>query len=528
METAKRMLNASAPLRWLVLVLISGLLFSTYWFNDCLGPLKSLMESQLGFDSSQFGLLVASTTWANLALMIIVGGMALDRWGIRKTGTIFGLLATGGAFIVAFASKGLFGQSEGTMLTWMIIGRILFGTGLETVCVMVSRTIVKWFKGYELALAMAINVGFGRLGTAGTNFFGVDIAGGNVDTGLIFAASLIGLALIMFLAYLIFDVKIDKQRRDLAEAEGPSGEDQFKLKDLLGLITNPSFIFIALLCVAFYAAVFPFIQYAPDLLVNKFGFSSKMPDLSTMSFWQKIAAFFQNGPKVTSLIPLGTILFTPIFGRMIDKKGKAASVMIVGSLLLIFAHLSLSVINNVALGYLGLLALGVAFSLVPAAMWPSVAKIVPENRLGTAYATMFTIQNYGLSAFFWGIGKMVNITNPETVEKIQRTRDLLIENGVSKNKIPDIIDQLKMSVEIEPLKGLLSDAGLSMEKIPQLIEKLQSYGEIKAYDYTWAIFMLVFLGIFSIFLAYLLKFFDRRQGYGLELPSGQEGTASSE
>lgn len=493
MELAKKMLNASAPLRWTVLVLISGLLFSTYWFNDCLGPLKSLMESQLGFDSSQFGLLVASTTWANLALMIIVGGIALDRWGIRKTGTIFSLLATGGAFIVAFASKGVFGQDEGTMLTWMIVGRILFGTGLETVCVMVSRTIVKWFKGYELALAMAINVGFGRLGSAGTNFFGVDIAGGNAYTGLVFAASLIGLAFIMFLAYLIFDVKIDKQRSDLAEAEGSSEEDQFRFKDLTNLITNPSFIYIALLCVAFYAAVFPFIQYAPDLLVNKFGFSLTLPDLSGLSFWQKVAAFFHNGPKVTSLIPLGTILFTPIFGRMIDKKGKAASVMIVGSLLLIFAHLSLSVINSVAIGYLGLLALGVAFSLVPAAMWPSVAKIVPENRLGTAYATMFTIQNYGLSAFFWGIGKMVNVTNPRIVEQIQTTRAQLIANGVS------------------------------MNEIPQRIEELKATGVIPPYNYTWAIFMLVFLGIISIFLAYKLKRADRRQGYGLELPSGQEG-----
>ena len=493
METAKRMLNVSAPLRWTVLVLISGLMFSTYWFNDCLGPLKSLMESQLGFDSSQFGLLVASTTWANLALMIIVGGIALDRWGIRKTGFIFGLLATGGAFIVAFASKGVFGQSEGTMLTWMIVGRILFGTGLETVCVMVSRTVVKWFKGYELALAMAINVGFGRLGSAGANFFGVDIAGGNAYTGLVFAASLIGLALIMFLAYLMFDVRIDKQRSDLAAAEGAAKEEQFKFRDLTKLITNPSFIYIAALCVAFYAAVFPFIQYAPDLLVNKFGFSLALPDLSGMSFWQKVAAFFHNGPKVTSLIPLGTILFTPIFGRMIDKKGKAASVMIVGSLLLIFAHLSLSVVQSVAIGYLGLLALGVAFSLVPAAMWPSVAKIVAENRLGTAYATMFTIQNYGLSAFFWGIGKMVNVTNPKIVEQIQTTRDQLIASGVSLNDIPQRIEDLKAS------------------------------GVIPPYNYTWAIFMLVFLGIISIFLAYRLKKADRRQGYGLELPSGQEG-----
>ena len=152
-------------------------------------------------------------------------------------------------------------------------------------------------------------------------------------------------------------------------------------------------------------------------------------------------------------------------------------------------------INSVAIGYVGLLALGVAFSLVPAAMWPSVAKIVPENRLGTAYATMFTIQNYGLSAFFWGIGKMVNVTNPRIVEQIQTTRDQLIATGVS------------------------------MNDIPQRIEELKATGVIPPYNYTWAIFMLVFLGIISIFLAYKLKRADKRQGYGLELPSGQEGVA---
>lgn len=491
MELAQKRLNESAPLRWGVLLLISGLMFATYWFQDCLGPLKSLMESQLGFDSSQFGLLIASTTWANLALMIIIGGIALDKWGIRKTGIIFGVLATVGAFIVAFASKGVFGQDEKTMLTWMIIGRILFGTGLETACVLVSKIIVKWFKSYELALAMAVSVGFGRLGTAGAMFFGVGIAGTKVSTGLSFAASLIGFGLIMFLIYLILDVKFDRQEKAISGSVETSEDDGFKFKDLTDLITNRSFIYIALLCVAFYSAVFPFLQYAPDLLVNKFGFTLKLPDMSGMSFGEKIWAYFHNGPTVTSFIPLGTILFTPIFGRLVDKKGKAASLMMLGSLLLIFAHLALSVFNSVAIGYMGLLSLGIAFSLVPAAMWPAVARIVAENRLGTAYATMFTIQNYGLSLFYWGIGKMVNVMNPRIVEQIQTTRDQLIA------------------------------AGVSMEEIPVRIEALKISGEIQPYNYTVPILMLVFLGIISIFFAYQLKRADKKQGYGLELPSGQ-------
>jgi hypothetical protein len=288
--------------------------------------------------------------------------------------------------------------------------------------------------------------------------------------------------------------------------------------DLVKLATNPSFIFIALLCVSFYAAVFPFIQYAPDLLVNKFNFTYGLPDdphsniilfgskaigntsvfivlfifglafslvpanikkrayknLSMMIIFILFASFvfllkdtfklwFNNGPKTASLIPLGTILFTPIFGSYVDRKGKAASLMILGSLLLIFAHLSLSLVNIKLLAYIGLFCLGIAFSLVPAAMWPSVARIVPENRLGTAYASMFTVQNWGLGLFFWGIGAVLDLANKTNIVAIR--------------------------------------AG----KMP--------------YDYTIPIFVLVICGMVSIFLAFKLKQADKKQGYGLELPS---------
>ncbi len=277
-------------------------------------------------------------------------------------------------------------------------------------------------------------------------------------------------------------------------------------------------MYIALLCVAFYSAVFPFIQYAPDLLVNKFGFSYALPVgdyfalfgsqtlgnvgiflglfIFGLSFsmipskmkskagkfgslaiiallfvlfinglWGTLSVWFQNGPKTASLIPMGTILFTPIFGNYVDKKGKAASLMILGAFLLIFAHLSLSIFNSQALAYFGLLSLGIAFSLVPAAMWPSVAKIVRESRLGTAYASMFTIQNWGLGLFFWGIGAVLDLVNKADLEAIKA-------------------------------------------------------GEAN-YNYTIPILMLVVLGIISIFLALQLKKADAKQKYGLELPSGQ-------
>jgi MFS family permease len=515
MEANIKTIRDSVALRWLVLVLLSALMFATYWFQDFFSGLKGLMESEMGFTSEEFGRLIGLTTIANMFGMIIVGGVILDKWGIRIAGLVFGGLAAVGGGLTALAGAGVFGEEHSKMLSMMIIGRVLFGSGLEITCVVATRTIVKWFKGYELALAMAINIGFGRLGSALGIAVSPDIASGHVSPAVNFAALLIALALILFLIYTFFDKKLDKQRAGQA-TEG--AEEEFKFNDLVKLATNPSFIYIALLCVSFYAAVFPFIQYAPDMLVNKFGFSYILPDdpnsnitlfgstaIGNSSVFLALFAFglafslvpsniktranknismviiflafllfvyflkdtfrlwFSNGPKTASLIPLGTILFTPIFGNYVDKKGHGASIMILGSLLLIFAHLALSLFSVKLLAYLGLLSLGIAFSLVPAAMWPSVAKIVPENRLGTAYSSMFTVQNWGLGLFFWGIGAVLDLANKKDLTAIRA-------------------------------------------------------GEMN-YNYTIPIFILVFCGVISIFLAYKLKAADKKQGYGLELPS---------
>lgn len=542
MDTLNKTLRDSPPIRWFMLILVSMLMLSTYWFQDFFSGLKGLMESELGFTSEEFGRLIGLTTLANLFGMIIVGGIILDKWGIRLAGIIFGGLATLGATITALASYGFFGESHTTMLVMMIVGRILFGSGLEVVCVVCTRTIVKWFKGYELALAMAINMGFGRLGSAMGIALSIDIGGNSVPPAVAFAATLIGVSLIIFLIYTIFDIKIDRQ---VIQTEEEAGED-FKFDDLVKLATNRSFIFIALLCVTFYSAVFPFIQYAPDLLVNKFGFTYDLPEggnyfqifgsisignatiflglfifgiafsmvparmktigmkilafaiilllffLFVRTLWGTLSVWFKNGPKTASLIPMGTILFTPIFGSYVDRKGKAASLMILGSLLLIFAHLSLSIFNHVILGYLGLLSLGIAFSLVPAAMWPSVAKIVAESRLGTAYAAMFTVQNWGLALFFWGIGAVLDLVNPEVVQTLDTYREQFESQGFSSIEISERINQLK------------------------------EMGDIPLYNYTIPIAMLVVLGIVAILFAFQLRKADAKQRFGLELPSGQK------
>jgi MFS family permease len=516
METVNKTMRDSVAIRWVMLILLSALMFATYWFQDFYGGLKGLMESELGFSSEEFGRVIGLTTIANMFGMIIVGGIILDKWGIRLAGIIFGGLAALGGTFNALATAGVFGDSHSIQLTFMIIGRILFGTGLEVTCVVATRTIVKWFKGYELALAMAINVGFGRLGSALGIAISPDIANGHVATAVTFAATLMGLALIIFIIYSFFDIRVDRQSKVAAAKE--EVEEEFSFKDLIRLATNPSFIYIALLCVSFYAAVFPFIQYAPDMLVNKFGFGYNLPAdgsgdiviagskaLGNASIYiafflfgimfsavpanlktnraryttmlivgilfavfiyalrDTLGLWLNNGPKTASLIPLGTILFTPIFGNYVDKKGKAASLMILGSALLIFAHLALSLFNAKVLAYTGLLSLGIAFSLVPAAMWPSVAKIVAEKRLGTAYASMFTVQNWGLGLFFWGLGALLDLVNRANLEAIRA-------------------------------------------------------GEM-FYDYKIPIFVLVICGLIAMFLAFKLRQADKKQGYGLELPS---------
>jgi len=517
--TVKKTMRDSAAMRWVVLILISGLTFSTYWFQDFMSGLKGIMESEMGFSSEEFGRIIGLTTIANMFGMILLGGFILDKWGIRLTGYVFGVLATVGAATTALAAAGFFGDDKSTILTMMIIGRIMFGSGLEILCVLATRTIVKWFKGYEMALAMAINIGFGRLGTALGMASSLDIGGGRFSPAVTFAATLIALSFIMFIIYTFFDARIDRQAKGALLPGTVVEDEEFRFADFVKLITDKSFIYITLLCVTFYAAVFPFIQYAPDMLINKFGFTSILPaegsvmifgsealgivgvylilfvfalafsivpsrikDLTIRrvftftlvatfgvviyNFWDILQVWLRNGPKTASLIPLGTIVFTPIFGNFVDKKGKAASLMMLGSCLLIFAHLSLSLSNSVTLGYVALVSLGIAFALVPAAMWPSVAKIVPEKRLGTAYATMFTVQNWGLGLFFWGIGAVLDLANHDNLAAIREGKAV--------------------------------------------------------YDYTIPIMALVVCGVISIFLAALLKKADKKQGYGLEFPSSSK------
>jgi len=405
----EKTLKDSRAIRWTMLVITSLLVFATYWFYDVFSPLKDLMMTDLGIDSGSFGIVVSATTWANCLGMILVGGMILDKWGIRLSLIVFGLLVTLGAALTTIGASDLFTSDSTNRIILMAVGRIVFGIGTEIVSVIITCIVVKWFKGYELAMAMAISVGFGRLGSYFAVSFSLDIAGNRVMPVLGVATALILVAFLFTLVYLIFDRTLDRQVQQAGETE----DEAFHVADFLKLIRNPSFLWITSLCVVYYSAVFPFIgAYGPSILHDKFGFSMSLPEnTGNLSFWEWIRIYLTNGPKIAGLIPLASLIFTPIFGAYIDRKGKAASMMLLGSVLLIFAHVSLTFFTIDALAYLALACLGIAFSLVPAAMWPSVAKIVPESRLGTAYATMFTVQNWGLALFYWLPGQVLESSN---------------------------------------------------------------------------------------------------------------------
>ncbi|MFW5758012.1 MAG: MFS transporter, partial [Bacteroidota bacterium] len=338
--------------------------------------------------------------------------------GIRITGFSFILLMSLGGALTAYAASpvflnGGFGYDfldsfltqYTPQLKMMIIGFFLFGLGAETSIVVLSKVIVKWFKGKELALALGLNLAIGRLGAALAFTLSPRLVHPEWTTAIYFGVLLLWIGLLGFIVYMLVDYKVDKQENiDLKDPE-----EEFKLSDLKDLVTNRSVIFITLLCVTFYAAVFPFLKFAPDLLMNKFSMPRQMAG------------------DVTSYLMYGTILLTPLFGWFVDNKGRSATLMYLGSALLIVAHLMF------ALTYIEprvpIVLLGIAFSLVPAAMWPAVTKIVPNSKIGTAYGFMFSVQNIGLFVFPMLIGFVVDASNPNYRTSIDQKQFVSIQQN---------------------------------------------------------------------------------------------------
>ncbi len=446
---------ANPKVRWIILLIVSFVIAANYYVYDAFSSIKSVLTGELGIDNTDYGIIVAMYSFTNtFLLMTIFGGIILDKWGIRKTGFLFVLLCVLGTFISAYGisdyfSAGGFGYGfidalptdYSPEVKMLMIGRLLYGLGAETSIVVINKIIVKWFKGKELAFAFAVNVAIARLGTAMALIFSPILitASTGWTTAVWVAAILMGLGLLVFVLYMSYDIKVSP-KEDKEALKDP--EDEFKFSDIVALVTNKSFIFIILLCVTFYSAVFPFQAYCPDLLHNKFGFS-----LESSGTW-------------TSAIIWGTIVFTPLFGFVVDKVGKRATLMILGSFLLLLSHLALGLTGLTPV--ISMVVLGIAFSLVPAAMWPSVALIVDERRIGTAYGMMASLQNLGLFAFPILAGRILDISNP----------------GVTKEMIK---------------------AGTA------------------TYDYTYTMIMFAGLGLVGLAFAFFLKREDsRNSGFGLE------------
>jgi MFS family permease len=444
-DQIRETLRESKAARWTALGIVSLTMMFGYFFTEVISPLKPMLEAQLGWDSTAFGTVTSAYGWFNVfLLMLIFGGIILDKKGIRFTAIGSALVMVVGALIKYFGLA--LGEQLGVKASvWVAsIGFAVFGVGVETAGITVSKILVKWFKGKEIALAMGLQVALARLGSFGSLFFAPYIANKfNVAAPALLGVVLLCIGLIAFIIYNFMDRKLDQQIYiELGE------EEPFRLKDIGMIVTNRGFWYIALLCVLFYSAVFPFYKFGPDLMVNKFGISP------------------EHAGIIPSLVPFGTMFLTPVFGSIYDHIGKGASIMILGSIMLLCVHIVLWIpgLTSVALAVVVVIVLGMAFSLVPSAMWPSVPKIIPEKQLGTAYALIFWVQNWGLMGIPFLLGVVLDKTNP----------------GVAAAK---------------------------------------HAGENVSYNYstTWLIF--IACSALSILVAFMLKAEDKKKGYGLEQPN---------
>jgi MFS family permease len=555
MEEIINTLRDSKKARWTALIIVSFSMFGAYYFNYALSPVKPMLESILGWNSSDFGIYTSSYTWFNVFLfMLIFSGIILDKMGVRFTGIAATLMMSVGTGINYWALIHVF--PEGAIIfgikTQVVISAIgfgIFGVGTEAGGITVSKAIVKWFKGKEMALAMGMQMSIARLGTAVALGIALPLAKSySYSSPVLLAFVFMLIALTAFIIYTFMDRKLDASIA--LSTQGNTAEDAFELKDILFIIKNKGFWYIAILCVLFYSAVFPFLFYATDLMINKYHVN---PNLAG---------------SIPALLPFGTIFLTPLFGTVYDKKGKGATIMIIGSVILIFVHsiLAIPFLNAWWLAAGMVIILGIGFSLVPAAMWPSVPKIIPEKQLGTAYAVIFWIQNIGLWAIPLLLGIVLNVTNPEvTPNKVvvkdavkaaymqvlseksfalsgkeittlaekasSRAIDSLVQNSIYEAVPVSQIDieGLKTSISASTVSSLavINSSGdkdkfyrdietRTSETIYPIIEKTKLN---LRYNYFFDLLMFTSLSILALLFAFLLKAEDKKKGYGLELPN---------
>lgn len=431
---------------------VSFTMLTGYFVADVMAPLKTMLETELSWNSEEYGLFTSAYGWFNVFLfMLLIGGIILDKMGVRFTGLMASCFMVTGAVIKYIAiSSGipeeatLFGIDMEVMVA--SLGYATFCVGLEIFGITASKVIVKWFKGKELALALGLQIAVARIGTTLALMLSVPTAMvlGSVAVPVMIGCIALVTGLVMYICYCVLDKRLDKQ---IQEEEGEkSPDDTFKLADIKVLVSNKMFWIICFLCLAFYAGVFPFLKYATDLMIQKFNVDGYYAGI------------------IPGLVPFGTLLMTPLFGAFIDKKGKAATLMIFGSCLLLSIHLlfALPILNQSIVSIILMILMGIAFSLVPSAMWPTLARITPEKQLGSAYAVIFWLQNIGLMGVPYLIGWELNRYCTTVVDGVNH------------------------------------------------------------YDYTLPMITFACISTIAVFLAILLKMEDKRKGYGLEEPNIKE------
>lgn len=384
-EILRQKLNDSAVARWSVLAIVSLTMMCGYFLTDAMSPLMTMLEEEMSWTSKEFGIFNWAYCWFNVFLfMLIFGGLILDKMGVRFTGTMACILMVIGCGLKYYAVEYISPLPEaGTILgirTQVMVaclGYAIFAVGTETCGITVTKVIAKWFAGNEMALAMGSQVAVARLGTALAMIVSpILVKHFSMSTPMFVSLILLCVGLLFYLVFCVMDRKLDAQ----TQSEGiPADEESFRISDLKIILTNKGFWILALLCLMFYSAVFPFLKYATSLMENKYGMGALAGTL-------------------VALVPFGNLIMTPLFGGIYDKKGKGATIMIIGSVLLIAVHLlfAMPLLNHAWFAAFIMILLGVAFSLVPSAMWPSVPKIIPHKQLGSAYALIFWIQNIGL------------------------------------------------------------------------------------------------------------------------------------
>jgi len=462
-ETIRKTLRDSKTARWIALLLISLTMFAAYFFVDVVAPLQNLLETEYKWTPEVFGMLGGSEFFLNVfAFFLILSGIILDKMGIRFTLITSGLTMVLGASLKYYAlttgfQTTAFAGFLDSFLTYIpasaklaFIGFAIFGVGVEMAGITVSKTIVKWFKGKEMALAMGLEMATARLGVfAVFRLTPVFAENGGVSNSVFWGLALLCIGFITFAVYTFMDFTLDKQMGVSKETTAP--EDEFKVSDLKKIFTNPGFLTIAGLCVLFYSAIFPFQKFATDMLASKLSIDSKTA-----------AAYF-------SYFPIGAMVLTPFIGYFLDIKGKGATMMFFGAILLTVSHLIFALVPadvfSVPIAIGTIVILGTAFSLVPASMWPSLPKIVEDRYLGSAYGSIFWIQNIGLLAVPILIGWSLTAANPGVSEQI--------------------------AAGVEGVK----------------------------YNYTVPELIFASFGVLAFVLAFVLKRVDRKKGYGLEIPN---------